>query len=124
MSINTIKQELLQHIKDYFDYQETDRDESLDLSEAHHKLFNEDYYIIGYYEASQWLKKHDIGEFESIELIKEYHEETFGEISLPENINSEWAVNQLVYFIGEKLIYDEFAQCETLGEFMDTLNAI
>jgi hypothetical protein len=36
----------------------------------HFHAFNEDYYIIGYYEAEQWLKGHNISPFEAIEVLK------------------------------------------------------
>jgi hypothetical protein len=38
-----------------------------------------DYYIIGYYNAEEWLKKHNIGEFESIDMLEELHAWHFGE---------------------------------------------
>jgi hypothetical protein len=73
--------------------------------EWHNLLFNQDYYIIGYYNASQWLKSHNIGEFEAIEIVRDYETDNFGEFTT--EINSERIVNMLVYIYGEELIYSE-----------------
>jgi hypothetical protein len=73
--------------------------------EWHYLLFNQDYYIIGYYNASEWLKSHNIGEFESIEIVRGYEIDNFGEFTT--EINSERIVNMLVYIYGEELIYSE-----------------
>ena len=58
---NTIRKELISHV--------IGRINDLDLQdfdELHFHAFNEDYYIIGYYNAEQWLKEHDVSEFEAI----------------------------------------------------------
>ena len=74
--------------------------------ELHFKLFNEEYFIIGYHQASEWLKEHEIGEFEAMEYVFEKEMELFGEINLkPEDCNSERIVNLYAYFKGEELIY-------------------
>ena len=47
----SVKEELLEYINDNKnDYSE----------ELHFHLFNEDYYIIGYYQAQEWLDQHEI----------------------------------------------------------------
>ena len=71
----------------------------------HYLLFNQDYYIIGYYNASRWLKRHNIGEFEAVEIVRDYEIDNFGEFTT--EINSESIVNMLVYIYGEELIYSE-----------------
>ena len=38
----------------------------------HYELFNVDYYIIGYYQAEQWLSKHDISVFAGIKFVQDY----------------------------------------------------
>jgi hypothetical protein len=76
-------------------------------SDLHHKLFNEDYFIVGYHAASEWLKDHDIGEFEAVQYVMEKEEEIFGEVNLKcEDVNSEKIVNLFAYFKGQELIYD------------------
>lgn len=58
----TIKIELQAHILDQInDGILTDQNKE----DWHFYAFNEDYFIIGYYKASQWLKRHNIGEFEA-----------------------------------------------------------
>ena len=89
--ITTIKNELLSHIEDY-----NNEDKN------HFTMFNEDYYIIGYYQAEDWLKKHDLGTFEAIRICNEYEEENFGEIQTTFD-NAETLVNHLVYWYGQEL---------------------
>tara|TARA_R110002153_G_scaffold252772_1_gene410628 strand:+ start:586 stop:879 length:294 start_codon:yes stop_codon:yes gene_type:complete len=69
-------------------------------------LFNEDYYIIGYYNCSEWLKEHDLDAFEAISIVKDYEMDNFG--SFTTDINSEGIVNMLFYIYGEEL-------CNELG---------
>ena len=72
----------------------------IDASEVHFHLFNEDYYIIGTYQAKQWLRDQV---FEAIETIREYEQDNFGEIntdfSEPEKI-----VNMYAYIVGEEIL--------------------
>ena len=96
---NSIRIELQNHIEEVKSNLET-----LDqLQELHYYAFNEDYYIIGYYECSEWLKKHNLSQFEALEELQELQMEHFGEIQPLERINSETVVNQLVYFYGLEL---------------------
>jgi len=97
---NTLKTELLEHIIN------TIKDQQLtDFEELHFHAFNEDYYIIGYYNAEQWLKQHDISAFEAISAVMEWEQNAFGELTLkPEDINSETIVNKYVYTFGENLL--------------------
>ena len=64
---NTIKIELAAHILDKINdgiLDDTNKDD------WHYYAFNEDYYIIGYYNANEWLKKHNIDPFEAIETVE------------------------------------------------------
>ena len=45
--------------------------------DLHHEAFNTDYYIIGTYQAKQWLG--DMA-FNVINHVKEYEQENFGEV--------------------------------------------
>lgn len=94
----SIKAELKQHLIDTInDYQ----DDETDFDELHHRAFNEDYYIIGYYQSSEWLKSHDVDAFQAIAYVIEQENMHFGESHLkPDDINSERIVNLLVYFAG------------------------
>ena len=73
-------------------------------SELHHEAFNQDYYIIGTYQAAQWLGDHA---FECIEIIKDYEQDNFGEVytdfSSPEAV-----VNMYTYVVGEQVVCEWF----------------
>ncbi|MGB0593301.1 MAG: hypothetical protein ACPGIF_03485 [Flavobacteriales bacterium] len=64
-----------------------------------HYAFNEDYYIIGRYQATKWLG--DMA-FDVINFIKDYEQDNFGEVytdfSDPEKV-----VNMYVYIIGSEI---------------------
>ena len=97
--MKTIKTELAQHLIDLIN------DEALtneNVNEWHYHAFNEDYYIIGYYQASEWIKKHDMDAFEAIEICQQYEKDNFGEFRIYDN--SETTVNMLVYIVGEELL--------------------
>lgn len=97
---NELNQELKGHIIDTLANKYNDDD--TDFSELHYHAFNEDYYIIGYYQASEWLKRHDIDAFEAIDEVISYEKDNFGETNTA--INSESIVNMYAYIKGEDLI--------------------
>ena len=75
------------------------------ISDLHHFLLNEDYFIIGYWKAEQWLKKDDGSIFEAIETIKEYEESNFGQVSTDLS-SSENVANMLAYILGEEILFN------------------
>jgi hypothetical protein len=81
-----------------------DRGEGLNTSDLHNECFNTDYFIIGYYQAEEWLKN-NYGIFAAIDTIKEYEENNFGEVTTDLS-SSEKVVNMLVYILGEEIIND------------------
>ena len=89
----SIKEELTEYIND-------NKHEYID--KLHYHLFNEDYYIIGYYQAQEWLDKHGISVFEALETIREYEDFHFGKCK--SYTNAEETVNMLVYIYGEELL--------------------
>jgi len=97
-------QELKQDVKNYIIDQLND-DVGLDqhISDLHHYLLNEDYFIIGYYKAEQWLKKDSI--FNAIEIIKNYENDNFGQVSTDLS-SSESVANMLAYILGEEILYN------------------
>ena len=97
----SIKEELRSYINERVE--EIKRYDGSELEELHYHLFNEDYYIIGYYQCEEWLKEHEISPFEAIGIIKEYELENFGEITTDIS-SSEKVVNMLVYIYGEQLL--------------------
>ena len=72
------------------------------IEDWHFHAFNEDYYV-GHYNASEWLKTHNIDAFEAISICQEYERTNFGEVYKIYN-NSETTVNMLAYIYGEELL--------------------
>ena len=89
----SIKEELIEYINDNKnDYSD----------ELHYHLFNQDYYIVGYFQAQEWLERHNISVFEALETIREYEMDQFGECQ--SYTDAEKTVNMLVYIYGEQLL--------------------
>jgi hypothetical protein len=102
----SIKQELKQHLIETVLNTDNDR---TDYDDIHFEAFNEAYYIIGYYQASEWLKAHNVDPFKAIAYVIEQENNHFGESNLkPDDINSEKIVNLLVYFAG----FDVMPNCD------------
>jgi len=76
-----------------------------DVSDLHHYLLNENYFIIGYYNAEQWLIKDNGSIFEAIEKIREYEQSNFGQVSTDLS-NSENVANMVAYILGEEILYN------------------
>ena len=113
--IYSIEGELKSHILDKISDGVIDNDNKDDW---HHLCFNQDYYIIGTYQAKQWLKEHELDAFEAIGEVIEYEKDQFGEthtdISSAENV-----VNMLVYIYGEEVLNEHSA--DTVAELWDAL---
>ena len=79
--------------------------ENVDRDEWHHVLFNQDYYIIGYWESELWLEKHGVSVWEAIELVKSYETDHFGEVytdlTCPKKV-----VNMVAYIVGYWVLQD------------------
>lgn len=98
----SIKEELISYINERVE--EIKQYNGSELEELHYHLFNEDYYIIGNWQAQEWLDKHGILVFEALETIREYEQFHFGECK--SYTNAEETVNMLVYIYGEELLYE------------------
>ena len=93
-------------VKDYIiDQLESDVGLDQHISDLHHYLLNEDYFIIGYYQAEQWLKKDNGSIFEAIETIREYEQSNFGQVSTDLS-SSENVANMLAYILGEEILFN------------------
>jgi|TARA_Y100000310_G_scaffold326834_1_gene392264 hypothetical protein len=68
--------------------------------DIHHYIFNEDYYIIGTYQAKEWLGDNV---FECIEVIREYEQSNFGEVNTDFS-DPEKVVNMYSYIVGEQVV--------------------
>ncbi len=88
-----------------------------DLTDLHYKCFNEDSFIIGYYEASKFIDANDLDTFEAIDIVKEYEVDHFGKFTT--KIDPESIVNMLAYIYGEELIYS--FEIETVEELKEEI---
>ena len=93
-AVNELKQHAIDYIKD--------NEPTCYGCDLHNEIFNSDYYIIGRYQAEQWLVKH-IGVFNAIGEIKEYEESNFGGV-ITDLSESEKVVNMIVYIAGEEIL--------------------
>ena len=73
---------------------------NMDVSDLHHYLLNQDYFIIGTYKAKQWLGSEV---FDVIETIREYEQSNFGEVSTDFS-NPEKVANMYAYILGEEIL--------------------
>ena len=92
-------------IREYFiDYLDNQGEEwvSENLDDLHHYAFNEDYYIIGRYQATQWLGDQV---FNVVDHIKEYEQTHYGEVTTdlsdPARVD-----NMYAYILGETVVAD------------------
>ena len=98
--------QLKEDVKEYIiDQLESDVGLDQNINDLHHYLLNEDYFIIGYYKAEQWLKKDDGSIFEAIEKIREYEDSLFGRVTTDLS-SSENVANMLAYILGEEILYN------------------
>jgi hypothetical protein len=104
----SIKAELQQHVQDGIDLGSLTPE---NVDDWHHIAFNQDYYIIGYYNAEQWLKEHDVSAFEAIADIVQYEQDNFGEVNTKLD-NAESVVNMYTYILGEEIIQDAINELE------------
>tara|TARA_R100001126_G_C4816116_1_gene144331 strand:+ start:258 stop:689 length:432 start_codon:yes stop_codon:yes gene_type:complete len=74
------------------------------FDDLHYHLFNEDYFIIGYHKAEQFIKENDLNIFDLIQYCQQREKEEFGEIETTFN-NAETLVNQYAYWRGQELLY-------------------
>jgi hypothetical protein len=99
--------------------------QDVEASELHHHLYNEDYFIIGTYQATQFLNEY--GSFDAIGEVQKYENENFGDVTTDLS-DPEKVANMLAYIKGEEALYD----CPTLmdkwndkltDEDLDTIKA-
>ena len=104
----------LTEIEEYFQdwIENQDKDWILENKEdLHHHCFNTDYYIIGTYEAKQWLGDEV---FNVIEHIRDYEDMHFGEVTTDFS-NPEKVVNMYVYIISEDNVRDYINKLEEVA---------
>lgn len=86
---------------------------NVNASDLHHELFNTDYFIIGFYQAEQFLIANG-GVFAAIGEIQKYEQNNFGEVTT-DCSSSEKVVNMLAYIKGEEVLN----QCKHLQKRWD-----
>jgi len=96
-----------------------------DVSDLHHYLVNQDYFIIGTYQAKQWLGSYV---FDVIETIREYEQSNFGEVSTDFS-DPEEVANMYAYILGEEIlsesdIYQEIQSDKNILEEDDIKNLV
>jgi len=91
-----------------------------DVSDLHHYLLNEDYFIIGTYKAKQWLGSEV---FDVIETIREYEQSNFGQVSTDFS-DPEKVANMIAYILGEEILSesDVFQQLQKDGDTLDEID--
>ena len=104
---NEMKQEAIEAIMEclegYGDY----------YCDMHNKVFNEDWYIIGTARAKDALREYDV--FEAMELVTNYEEDNFGEVTIDNLLNPERLISMVWYIIGGEVI-SEMNDIEAFSE--------
>ena len=74
-------------------------------ADLHNAAFNSDYFIIGSYQAEQWIINHFGSVWSAIDAVQSYEEENFGQVNTIIS-EAESTLNMLVYIMGEELLQD------------------
>ena len=107
MKLREIKQKLL----DYLEDNDLTLSQALEDDDLHNKVYNEDYFIIGYYNAEQWLIKDGRNyTFQVLEYVQQQEEYNFGTIE--KITDAERLVNLYAYWLGEEIIFELPAELE------------
>ena len=51
---------LVKELKDYIASYIEDYSDDMRIDELHQELFNNSYYVVGYYNCKEWLRKHNV----------------------------------------------------------------
>ena len=107
-----------EHAVDYIDdllarspYEDID----IEACDLHHLIFNEDYFMVGTWNAKQWLGDQA---FEAIEKIKEYEQDNFGEVATDFS-DAEKVANMLAYVLGEEVLNESKTLQDSWNETLD-----
>ena len=94
-------EEIESHFEDYISEQDSEWVKD-NIEDIHHYAFNEDYYIIGTFNAKQWLGHMA---FDVIGIIRDYEKDNFGEL-YTDTSDPEKVVNMYAYIVGEQVVYE------------------
>lgn len=88
------------YLRDNLEYDQTN--DKYWRDDLHNNAFNTDYYIIGTYQAKQWLGSKA---FDIIGIVKDYEIDNFGEVTTDLS-DAEKVVNMYAYIVGEYIVND------------------
>lgn len=109
-----IKNELL----DYVENNNLTLSKALQDDDLHFKVYNSYYFIVGYYNAEQWLIKDDRNyTFEVLRYVQEQEEIALGTIEKIDN--AERLVNLYAYWLGYEVIAELQAEQEEEFIYLD-----
>jgi len=75
-----------------------------ELSEIHNKVFNQEFFVIGYYRSKKWIEK-VCGMANAVKVIQNYEGNTIGEI-VTDLANSIAVGNKLASIIGNMVLFE------------------
>jgi len=111
-----IKDVCLERLREIAEYIGNEAYRESYVSDLHNEVFNTDYYIIGRYQAKEWM---GADAFDMIGDVQEYEKDNFGEVhtdlSEPESVVNMWVYIQGWEYIHEcyETVRDELNdQCE------------
>jgi hypothetical protein len=100
------KEEVIkERLENYLNENDLSLSQALEDEDLHHKIYNEDYFIIGYYNAQQWLidEQGNNRTFEVLSYVMEQEKYNFGEVETVFD-NAETLVNHYAYWLGYEVI--------------------
>lgn len=106
--MNTLDQTIIEHGIDNIE----NGWEGTEAADLHHHLYNEDYFIVGYHAADEFLDGY--GTFAAIRKVQEYEQDNFGKVTTDLG-DSEKVANMLAYIEGEEALQN----CPTLQRVWD-----
>ena len=122
--INEIRAYIHTHKYDY-DHDQLREDYGCIFTGLHQELFNKDYYIIGCFNAKEWLGRCS---WDAVRMIQQYERDQFGETYTTEEFaeeiqnnpaflleRAERIVNKVAYILGEEAIWREFRTLYSRG---------
>jgi len=105
-SYNSIHAEIESAIFEYIEENNLDPTSNIDVDNARSEV-TDNYYIIGYYQCDEWLKKHGLTPWQAIEFVQTWHIDNCGkEVLYP---NSEIIANEIAYIISFDVLTKEIA---------------
>ena len=114
-----IREYCIESLKDILKYTSLSDFKDRDINDLHDTVFNVSYYIVGRYNASQWMCSNA---FDCIDTVKQYEEFNFGE-AITDFSDPEKIVNMYVYIVGYEVIQDCFDEVVESAECIEMILA-